>query len=163
TVAEWPFADFYRWCLFESPAGPRLGALRDQVWALIERGSEKYRDSSPLHLVHGDFNPTNLLIGAAGDVTAVLDWEFAHSGKLWSDIGNLLRRRAEFSLPVGFESVLAEGLTEGGVTLPVDWRERALFDDLSSACEFLSSEEERPVTHTRALRQIEDTLLRLSL
>jgi hypothetical protein len=47
------------------------------------------------------------------------------------------------------------------VALPADWRERAEFHDLSSACEFLSSEAERPIVHALALRQIEQTLSRL--
>lgn len=49
--------------------------------------------------VHSDFNPKNLLIDPASlEVTAVLDWEFAHSGSPATDTGNLLRfdRRPAF-------------------------------------------------------------------
>jgi len=43
-------------------------------------------------LVHSDFNPKNLLVDpATGHVTGLLDWEFAHSGHPFSDLGNLLR------------------------------------------------------------------------
>ncbi len=43
-------------------------------------------------LVHGDLNPKNLLVDPATlEVTGVLDWEFAHSGLPWADLGNLLR------------------------------------------------------------------------
>jgi len=42
--------------------------------------------------VHSDFNPKNLLVDPATlEVTAVLDWEFAHSGSPVTDSGNLLR------------------------------------------------------------------------
>lgn len=43
-------------------------------------------------LVHSDFNPKNILVDpVAGVVTAVLDWEYAHAGSPYSDLGNLLR------------------------------------------------------------------------
>ena len=43
-------------------------------------------------LVHSDLNPKNLLVDPGTlEVTAVLDWEFAHAGHPWTDLGNLLR------------------------------------------------------------------------
>lgn len=160
SVQSFGFPDFYQWCLFESPAAVRLGSLRDRLWAFLQTAQVRYADTLPIHLVHGDFNPSNLLIGADGEVAAILDWEFAHAGRLWTDIGNLLRSREEV-LPPEFDEAFGHGLAQGGVALPEDWRERAEFHDLSSACEFLSSEEERPAVHARARRQIEQTLSRL--
>jgi len=46
-------------------------------------------------LVHGDFNPKNLLVDPRTlDVVAVVDWEFAHAGLPLADLGNLLRLSA---------------------------------------------------------------------
>jgi Ser/Thr protein kinase RdoA (MazF antagonist) len=43
-------------------------------------------------LVHSDFNAKNLLVDPDGlEVTGVLDWEFAHAGHPFTDLGNLLR------------------------------------------------------------------------
>jgi aminoglycoside phosphotransferase (APT) family kinase protein len=43
-------------------------------------------------LVHSDLNPKNLLVDPMTlDVTGVVDWEFAHAGHPWTDLGNLLR------------------------------------------------------------------------
>ena len=43
-------------------------------------------------LVHSDLNPKNVLVDRASlRVTAVLDWEFAHAGHPWTDVGNLVR------------------------------------------------------------------------
>ena len=43
-------------------------------------------------LVHSDLNPKNLLVDPdTFEVTGVLDWEFAHAGHPWTDLGNLLR------------------------------------------------------------------------
>jgi aminoglycoside phosphotransferase (APT) family kinase protein len=56
-------------------------------------------------LVHSDANPKNLLVDPETlAVTGLLDWEFAHSGHPFTDLGNLLRfdRR-----PAYVEAVLA--------------------------------------------------------
>lgn len=43
-------------------------------------------------LVHSDLNLKNLILdGADGTVRALLDWEFAHAGNPYTDLGNLLR------------------------------------------------------------------------
>ncbi|MER7250184.1 phosphotransferase [Kribbella sp. NPDC000426] len=43
-------------------------------------------------LVHSDFNPKNLLIDPETvRITGLIDWEFAHSGSPYADLGNLLR------------------------------------------------------------------------
>ncbi len=43
-------------------------------------------------LVHSDLNPKNLILDPAdGSVRALLDWEYAHAGHPFTDLGNLLR------------------------------------------------------------------------
>jgi aminoglycoside phosphotransferase (APT) family kinase protein len=43
-------------------------------------------------LVHSDFNPKNLLVDpATAEITGLIDWEFAHAGSPYADLGNLLR------------------------------------------------------------------------
>jgi aminoglycoside phosphotransferase (APT) family kinase protein len=43
-------------------------------------------------LVHSDFNAKNILVDpVSGHVTALLDWEYAHAGSPYADLGNLLR------------------------------------------------------------------------
>jgi aminoglycoside phosphotransferase (APT) family kinase protein len=43
-------------------------------------------------LVHSDVNPKNLLIHPETlEVTGLVDWEYAHAGSPYSDLGNLLR------------------------------------------------------------------------
>ena len=56
-------------------------------------------------LVHSDLNAKNLLVDPDTlEVTGVLDWEFAHSGLPWTDLGNLIRFERH---PVLVEAVLA--------------------------------------------------------
>ncbi len=43
-------------------------------------------------LVHSDVNPKNLLVDADTlEITALVDWEFAHAGHPFTDLGNVLR------------------------------------------------------------------------
>ena len=43
-------------------------------------------------LVHSDLNPKNVLVDPETlELTAVLDWEYAHAGHPWTDVGNLVR------------------------------------------------------------------------
>ncbi|MGA9344998.1 MAG: phosphotransferase [Nocardioidaceae bacterium] len=43
-------------------------------------------------LVHSDFNAKNILVDPeSGEVSALLDWEFAHAGSPYADYGNLTR------------------------------------------------------------------------
>jgi aminoglycoside phosphotransferase (APT) family kinase protein len=56
-------------------------------------------------LVHSDANPKNLLLDPDTlEVTGLLDWEFAHAGHPYTDLGNLLRFERE---PAFVEAVLA--------------------------------------------------------
>jgi serine/threonine protein kinase len=85
------------------------------------------------NLVHGDFRPDNILV--SGDsIVGILDWEFAHSGSSFMDIGNLLRH-----FPNEHDADVTQGLIEGGFELPPDWRYRAYLIDLASHLEFLTS------------------------
>ena len=53
-------------------------------------------------LVHSDLNPKNLLVDPETlEVTGVLDWEFAHAGHPWTDLGNLLRFERDPSYVAG--------------------------------------------------------------
>lgn len=84
-------------------------------------------------LCHGDFNPGNLLF-RDDRLVAVLDWEFAHAGSPFMDIGNLLRHT-----PPALHGEIAAGFQAAGRPLPEDWRARAEFLDLSSHLEFLTT------------------------
>lgn len=84
-------------------------------------------------LVHGDFNPSNILIDR-GQVSGILDWEYSHAGTPYMDIGNLLRHT-----PIEHHHQIQWGLERGGMTLPPDWKRRAALVDLTSQLEFLTS------------------------
>lgn len=65
-----------------------LEGLRD-----VAADAQDLLDTVPrVSLVHSDLNPKNLIVDPETlRVRAVLDWEFAHAGSPFADLGNLLR------------------------------------------------------------------------
>jgi aminoglycoside phosphotransferase (APT) family kinase protein len=136
-------------------AGQRLGEpLRHRLTDLyfanhgIVEGTER--------LVHGDLNPTNLLVDPDAGTVGIVDWEFAHVGTPLMDLGNLLRDEAIY--PLAFVRGFLDGYQRIAGPLPVNWRRQSRYIDLLSHLEFLSSPEDRPETHRRAISRIEETL-----
>lgn len=63
----------------------RLSRLAERAQAVLDRVGRT-------SLVHSDLNPKNVLLDPETlAVTGVLDWEFAHAGHPFADLGNLLR------------------------------------------------------------------------
>ncbi|MBN8207756.1 aminoglycoside phosphotransferase family protein [Bacillus sp. NTK071] len=92
-------------------------------------------DESGARLVHGDFNGLNLLMNGS-DVSAVLDWEFALSGSIYFDIGNMLRY--QYIHMSSFESGLITGLNESGIVLSDNWKKLAKLADLVALCSLIN-------------------------
>ncbi len=67
-------------------------------------------------LVHSDLNPKNLLLDPDTlEVTGLLDWEFAHAGHPFTDLGNVLRFERR---PAYQDAVLAAYHHRRGVPAP---------------------------------------------
>jgi aminoglycoside phosphotransferase (APT) family kinase protein len=109
------------------------GLLPELEAILAAQAKRDEARSEGICLCHGDFNPGNLLFHE-GRLSAVLDWEFAHAGSPFMDLGNLVRHT-----PPGLHASIAEGFAAAGRELPADWLARAEFMDLSSHLEFLTS------------------------
>lgn len=104
-------------------------------------------------LVHSDLNPKNLLLDPDSlELTAVLDWEFAHAGHPFTDLGNLLRFDRS---PVFEESVLAAYEKRRGVA-PEDALALGRAADLFALVELAARRSENPVAERadRLLRAI---------
>jgi aminoglycoside phosphotransferase (APT) family kinase protein len=66
----------------------RLAGLR----AVCDHAQQALDGVARACLVHSDVNPKNLLIDPESlQVTGLLDWEFAHAGHPFTDLGNVLR------------------------------------------------------------------------
>lgn len=127
---------------------PRLGLTPEQLGGLVEvcERAQDALDSAPATtLVHGDLNPKNLLLEADGDgvrVTGVLDWEFAHAGTPWADLGNLVR---DDRSPAYVEALVGTVATRRGVD-PDDALELARAADLVAVVELATRRGSNPVS-----------------
>jgi aminoglycoside phosphotransferase (APT) family kinase protein len=76
-------------------------------------------------LAHSDFNAKNLLVDPdTWELTGVLDWEFAHAGSCYADIGNLTRFEREPAFLAALRETV-EHYAPSGPEAPV-WRGRAV-------------------------------------
>ncbi|QWC85547.1 phosphotransferase [Nocardioidaceae bacterium] len=101
-----------------------LGRLAGRAQRLLE-GAEDHLGGAAC-LSHGDLTPANVLLDAAtGDLTGVVDWEAAHAGVPWSDLGALLRQT---------EGPVAGAYAEGVLT---SWRGTVRLVDPPGATELL--------------------------
>ncbi len=67
-------------------------ADRARLVAVAERAQDVLDGLDRTCVVHSDLNPKNVLVDPVSlELTAIVDWEFAHSGHPWTDVGNLLR------------------------------------------------------------------------
>lgn len=70
---------------WDAPVLARLRAVAEDAQDLLDTVGRTC-------LVHSDVNPKNILLDPTTlEVTGLLDWEFAHSGHPFTDLGNLLR------------------------------------------------------------------------
>ncbi len=115
---------------------------REALEVLADRAQEILDRTTRACLVHSDFNPKNLLVDpGSGEVTGLLDWEFAHSGSPFTDLGNLLRfdRRPDFA-----DAVLST-YSENVVDAPGDLLDRARAADLFALVDLAARRGENPV------------------
>jgi aminoglycoside phosphotransferase (APT) family kinase protein len=97
------------------------GLSRERL-ARVEESARRIRELEGNWFLHGDFWPTNILIGEDGEIVGIIDWEFAAPTAPWpSDIGWFLinagytlamRKDPSVTLPEAFRRVFF-GSTEG--------------------------------------------------
>ncbi|UMG93614.1 aminoglycoside phosphotransferase family protein [Nocardioides sp. TF02-7] len=113
-------------------------------------------------LVHSDLNPKNLLLDPTSlQVTGVVDWEFAHSGSPFTDLGNVLR----FDRDPAYVDAVLEAWAErrsadaSGPPPAADLLQLARAADLPALVELASREGANPVADRAAalLREVART------
>ncbi|ROR91406.1 phosphotransferase family protein [Nocardioides aurantiacus] len=102
-VAEEPLPSLDRLLDAAAPALP--DGLAAALGPVVDDAEDLLAGEARRVLVHGDLNPPNVLVERSTlEVTGLVDWEFAHAGGPWEDLGNLLRHAGD---PVLREAVLA--------------------------------------------------------
>jgi Ser/Thr protein kinase RdoA (MazF antagonist) len=117
-------------------------AERSGLRAVARQARAAAAETGRIALVHGDFNPKNLLVDpATGGVTGVLDWEFAYAGAPLADLGNLLRFEQD---PV-FAGAVAGAYADRAPDVPDDWLEIARALDLYALIDLAARRQDNPV------------------
>jgi aminoglycoside phosphotransferase (APT) family kinase protein len=141
------FVDLHADRLGGFPAGTMAGLrqVADEAQALLDTVGRSC-------LVHSDFNPKNLMVDPDTlEVTGLLDWEFAHAGHPFTDLGNLLRFERG---PTFVEAVLAAYVGRRGGD-PGEVLALARAADLWALVDLAARAGENPVAdraHARLLR-----------
>jgi aminoglycoside phosphotransferase (APT) family kinase protein len=154
TLGEFPDAGLPEWV--EARLGSWPADDRARLADVAARAQDLLDTLGRACLVHSDLNPKNLLVDPDTlVVTAVLDWEFAHAGHPWTDVGNLLRLDRH---PAYVEAVLTAwtGLRGGS---PADLLEGARAADLWALVDLAARAGENPVADRaeRLLRAVART------
>lgn len=96
----------------------------DNIKTCFDRYKKLLPDNdSDAYLVHGDFDPSNILvekIEGQWQVVVILDWEFSFAGSFLTDIANMFRYAHK--MPKEYEDVFLSELQKQGVILPQNWR-----------------------------------------
>lgn len=120
------YVDYAKECLKHPTVIDTLGQdVILKISTVLERYASLFPDETQTHLLHGDYDPANLLVDRANGrwkISCVLDWEFAFSGSPLQDVANMLRYAHH--MPKIYETSFITGLQNGGVNLPEDWRLR---------------------------------------
>ena len=123
----------------------RAGELGELV-RIAERAQARLDTVGRTSLVHSDLNPKNLLFDPDTlAVTAVLDWEFAHSGHPFTDLGNVLR----FDRAPAYEAGVLSGWAARRGTPAAEARHLARAADLVALIDLAARSGANPVA-TRA-------------
>jgi len=119
--------------------------------AVATEAQDRLDEVGRVSLVHGDLNPKNVLVDADTlEITGVLDWEFAHAGSPYADLGNLLR----FDREPAYADAVLRGWTQlrGGDSATA--LERARSADLVALVDLAARKDANPVAgraHDRLL------------
>lgn len=146
-LGDFPAADLPEWV--ESRLTEWSAADRARLVVVTEAAQDLLDMVGRTCLVHSDINPKNVLVDPATlELTAVLDWEFAHAGHPWTDVGNLVRferapayvdavLEAWTTLRGGSTDVLLEGARAADLWALVDLASRAGANPFADRAEIL--------------------------
>lgn len=122
------------------------------IAACFSRFAACLPDDHTAHLVHGDYDPANLLVDeieGKWQISAVLDWEFAFAGSPLWDVATMLRYA--HAMPTSWTSSFVSGL-QTVWRLPNQWQTSIHLLNLASLLDCLSRTD--PRTQPRRLQDI---------
>lgn len=114
----------------------------DAIVKCLEKNKAYFPSEEECSLVHGDFNPANILVGEGGCVTGVLDFEYAFSGSTLADIADMLREA--HLMPPAYKEGFLMGLAAGGCCLPEKLDQSVCVINIVTLLDCIVSSPEKP-------------------
>jgi len=115
---------------------------RAALLAVAEQAQVRLDEVDRVCLVHSDLNPKNILVNpATGEVTGLVDWEFAHAGSPYADLGNLLR----FERDPEFVDAVLGSYTALAPSVPTDLMGLARGADLWALVDLAARRDANPI------------------
>lgn len=118
------YIEFAKDCLDNSIILDQLAPdIISKIHFCLEKYSHLFPEEDEKNLVHGDFDPANILVDkihGTWKITGILDWEFSFSGSVLWDVANMLRYAHH--MPVQFEEAFLQGLNSKNIQLPKSWK-----------------------------------------
>lgn len=145
-VTPWAL-DLARWIEDHRPR--MAGWSDDELESLVrvgERAQAMLDEVGRTSVVHSDLNPKNVLVDDRGNVVALLDWEFAHSGSPFTDLGNVLR----FDRDPGYVAAALESYAAQRGGEPAEILDLARAADLPALVGLASKQGQNPVADASA-------------
>ena len=137
----------------------RLGKDKENsILKIIEDNKDiLYELDKQARLVHGDFQGGNILINENGDLSGILDWEFAMAGHPLADIGQFFRYSEYFNdeLIKIFE---CEYRKYSDYNIENDWYKLSMIRDIVNLIQLISKEAEMPKKYKSVINRIKTTI-----
>ena len=127
-------------CLSNQNVQKALGdVMIQQLQDTFATRSHYFPDESDATLVHGDFDPANILVretNSKWQISGILDWEFSFAGSYLWDIANMLRYAHE--MPDSYQESFMKGIEAADLELPENWHRTIALLNISSLLDILS-------------------------
>ncbi len=144
--------DFAKECLEKQDLMCILGPeLVLKIHKLLDRLNIIFTEENEHHLVHGDFDPANILVNnstGTWHISGILDFEFSFSGSVLWDVANMLRYAHH--MPPQFQNAFIAGLEQKGLSLPKNWQIKVSFFNILSLLDCLKRTTSQTQPHQSA-------------
>jgi Ser/Thr protein kinase RdoA (MazF antagonist) len=154
TLGRFPDGGLAEWIELRLDAWTEPG--RERLVRVAEPAQDLLDSVGRASLVHSDLNPKNVLVDPRTcAITGIVDWEFAHAGHPWTDLGNVLR----FDREEAYVRAALEAWSDLHGGTPADLLEGARAADLWALVDLAARAGENPVASRahRLLRAIADS------
>lgn len=149
-------------CWYENSMGNmarmRLGkSIIDKINKIVEKNKQVLNElDKDIRLVHGDFQVTNILV-KDGNLSGILDWEFAMAGHPIADIGQFFRYEEYFNNKL-IQSFQEEYNKNSDYKLGNNWYKIGKLRDLINLIQLIDTKDDMPNKHNHIKTMVMDTI-----